>query len=289
MSLERCVPASSEAVFALLANGTRIEILRELWDAAPESVSFSGLRCRVGAEDSGTFNYHLNQLRPTFVTKEDETYTLTHRGQQTVGYVVSGQFASDELPEAGPVPAGDCLRCGAAAEATYADGSFSVDCPACGMLIIDTSIPPIVVASADAGELPEVVSRHVQTRTEELSRGFCTLCAGRVDAELVFDSEESITFRSELGVRFECRECGAHPCLNVAAVTMDHPAVVAFLHDTAIDLRESYVWEVHALLDPEATVVSEDPPRLDLAFETDGERLELTVDETATVIDHERV
>jgi hypothetical protein len=103
------------------------------------------------------------------------------------------------------------------------------------------------------------------------------------------EGEDSVTFRPELDVRFECRECAAKPRLNVGAVLMDHPAVSAFLFDVGIDLRDTYVWELVELLDPEATVASEDPLELNLVFEIDGEVLELTVDETASLLGHERI
>ncbi|NHX37766.1 MULTISPECIES: winged helix-turn-helix domain-containing protein [Halolamina] len=278
-----------EDVFALLANDIRLDILHELWDAGPEPLSFSELRTRVGVDDSGTFNYHLDQLRPAFVTKDGEAYTLTYVGRQTVGSVTSGRFSAAEEVDLEPVPAGDCIHCGCTTEATYDDGFVVVECSACNELLIKMSVPPILVASADPDTLPDVVNKHVLTRTERLSRGFCSLCRGRVDAALTTGSDEkSITHRSELDVRFTCRECGARSRLNVAAVVMDHPAVVSFLYDVGIDRRKTHVWELESLLDPEATIERRDPLELTLVFEIDGVSLSVTVDETATVLRHER-
>ncbi|MFD1527154.1 winged helix-turn-helix domain-containing protein [Halolamina salina] len=288
MALERRTPDGAENVFGLLANGVRIDILRALWAAAPNPVAFSELRDRVGVEDSGTFNYHLDQLQPAFVTKEDG-YRLSYAGRQAVGSVISGRFSAADAADVGPVPAGDCMHCGETTEATYDDGFFVVDCPACEQLVVKMSTPPIVVASTEPERLPSVVSKHVLTRTERLSRGFCTLCDGRVDATLAPESETATTFRPELDVRFTCRECGAEPRLNVAAVLFDHPAVVSFLHDAGVDLRETYVWEIQSLLDPEATVVDRDPPKLRLTFEIDGEALTVVVDGSASVVEYKRV
>jgi hypothetical protein len=290
MSLQQRVSPRPEDTFGLLANDVRVDILQELWDAAPELPAFSELRTRVGVEDSGTFNYHLNQLRPAFVTKADGGYRLTYAGRQVVGGIVSGQFSGADAVDVPAVPAGDCMHCGEPTSATYDDGRFTVTCPACDELIVETSVPPVVVAGTDPDALPGVVSKHVLARAERLSRGFCTLCQGRVDALLTADSDAAaLTYRSELNVRFACRECGAEPRLNVAAVLLDHPAVVSFLHHLGIDLRETYVWELESLLDPEATVVDRDPLKMELTFEIDGETLELVVDGTATVVDYERL
>ncbi|WP_053948055.1 winged helix-turn-helix domain-containing protein [Halolamina sediminis] len=289
MALERRPSDEAENVFGLLANEVRIEILRALWAAAPDPLAFSELRDRVGVEDSGTFNYHLNQLQPAFVTK-DGGYRLSYAGRQAVGSMVSGQFDAADAGDLGPVPAGDCMHCGETTEATYDDGFFVVDCPACEQLVVKMSTPPVLVASTEPERLPSVVSKHVLTRTERLSRGFCTLCGGRVDASLTIDSdEESVTYRSELDVRFECRECGSEPRLNVAAVLLEDPAVVSFLHDSGIDLQETYVWELQSLLDPEAAVVGREPLELRLTFEIDGAALTVVVDESASVVEYERV
>lgn len=287
MPLQKHASPQPEDAFGLLANDVRVDILRELWDAAPAFSTFSELRAQVGVEDSGTFNYHLNELRPAFVTKADGGYRLTYAGRQVVGGIVSGQFSGAEAVDVPAVPAGDCMHCGEPTSATYDDGRFTVTCSACDELIVETSVPPVVVAGTDPDALPGVVSTHVLARAERLSRGFCTLCQGRVDALLTADSDaEALTYRSELNVRFACRECGAEPRLNVAAVLLDHPAVVSFLHDAGIDLRETYVWELQSLLDPEASVTSRDPLELELRFEIEGEALELVVDGTATVVDH---
>jgi hypothetical protein len=69
---------------------------------------------------------------------------------------------------------------------------------------------------------------------------------------------------------------------------MDHPAVMSFLFDAGIDLRKVYVWELVPLLDPDETIVSEDPLQLRLEITVDGDTLELTLDESATVIEHAR-
>jgi|APHM01.1.fsa_nt_gi hypothetical protein len=83
-------PPKSEAteteptrVFRLLSDETRLAIVTALADAS-EPVCFSALRDRVGAADSGRFNYHLGELRETLVTKRADGYALTPAGERAV-------------------------------------------------------------------------------------------------------------------------------------------------------------------------------------------------------------
>ncbi len=68
------------AVFDLLSDETRAETVRQL-AAASGGLRFSTLRRRVGARDSGRFNYHLGRLRGRLVEKRDARYVLTERGR----------------------------------------------------------------------------------------------------------------------------------------------------------------------------------------------------------------
>ena len=70
------------ALFDLLGNDIRLRIVRELSVAGSDApLSFSGLRERVGVEDSGRFNYHLDRLTGPLVCKRPDGYTLTPAGE----------------------------------------------------------------------------------------------------------------------------------------------------------------------------------------------------------------
>src|SRR6056297_2599481 len=87
-----------EERFGRLAHELRIEVLRELWTAEDESLSFSELFDRVDERDSGKFSYHLDRLVPEFVRQADTGYVLTFAGRRTIGAIVSGSFtASNDL------------------------------------------------------------------------------------------------------------------------------------------------------------------------------------------------
>lgn len=82
-------PAAQASLCSLMADETRIRILRELYavsvdETGREGLSFATLRRRSGVSDSGRFNYHLSQLTDELVRKHDDTYVLTPIGQRLV-------------------------------------------------------------------------------------------------------------------------------------------------------------------------------------------------------------
>lgn len=279
-----------EEVFGLVANELRIEILLELWEQYPDPITFADLHSEIGIRDSGRFNYHLNVLHPSFVRKTDDGYRLTHAGREAIGVAVSGSFTEADTLDLGPVPAGRCMFCSGDLTARYDAGQVVVTCTECEELIAKLPISPVSVSTVEPERMPEVFSNHLLTMTHELSVGFCKRCHGHVDARLTaLSDDESAAYRDALDVRFTCQQCGDRTNLNVGGVVMNHPAVTSFLFDAGIDLRETYVWEVLPLLDPEETLVDGEEPRLHLRIELDGDVLELTLDDSVTVVDYERV
>lgn len=81
--------ADPEEVFSAVANETRFDILRTVWDltktgSGDGSATFAAVRAETGVQDSGQFNYHLQELSPRFVRKTEEGYEATHAGSQLV-------------------------------------------------------------------------------------------------------------------------------------------------------------------------------------------------------------
>lgn len=107
------------AVFELLADETRLAIVRELaaerqsnwqWSGA----TFAELRRAVGIADAGNFSYHLEKLRGPLVVKDGDEYHLRNRGMELVGAVESGQYTGAGTPLRGETdyecPYPDCDR-----------------------------------------------------------------------------------------------------------------------------------------------------------------------------------
>lgn len=74
----------------------------------------------------------------------------------------------------------------------------------------------------------------------------------------------------------------------VGAVVLDHPAVVTFLFDHGIDLRETPIWKLDWVLDPTTTVEREEPLQLTASFALEGAELRMTLDEALEVLDWSR-
>lgn len=80
------VDADPAATFSLLADETRLALVREL-AAADDPVGFADLCSRVGLSDTGRFNYHLGKLRGTMVEKTPSGYVLTDAGDRVLDVV----------------------------------------------------------------------------------------------------------------------------------------------------------------------------------------------------------
>ncbi|MDS0283560.1 citrate/2-methylcitrate synthase [Haloarcula onubensis] len=78
-----------------LSEPARLEILLALADAATP-VEYSTLLAATSIDDNGRFNYHLRQLRGTFVDSRDGGYALSAAGQRVVDDVVTGDLLPGE-------------------------------------------------------------------------------------------------------------------------------------------------------------------------------------------------
>jgi hypothetical protein len=292
MTDARITGGSPEDAFGLVADETRFGILRALWDADDGPSSFSDLRESVGISDSGQFNYHLDKLTPEFVRRVDDGYELTYAGRKVIGAAVSGTYTHSDIT-VDPVPVSDCPACASTIEARYDRGFMKVACDACGMVITNAlPAPPIIAANHDPEALPGVVSQLLFARVQAENRGFCQLCGGPIAKSLAPERRafEQDSLSEHLTVTVSCRTCGAESYQVVGWTVVDHPAVVGFLYDHGIDLRETPVWALYDewLADPHASVASEDPLRVETAVELGGDRLELTLDREFAVVDHRR-
>jgi len=264
--------------FAAVANEIRVGILRALFDAE-EPRSFSDLRGDVGVYDSGQFNYHLGELEGRFVRNGEAGYELTHAGRQIVGSIHSGIYTDNATVD--PVDAGDCPDCNGRLQATYEDEMVEVRCADCEQTVSTFGVPPTLVGGFDRSELPLALSRWVTTSLQRTVRGFCSNCSGRTRLS---NTEEMPGQEDILGVVYTCDVCGLSVQGPVGAVVLDHPAVVAFHDEHGIDLRKTLVWELPWLFEDHATRESEDPHRMRVTPEVDGDRISLVLDGDMSVV-----
>lgn len=282
-----------EEVFELVANETRIDILRTLWNAqtaGDEHVSFSDLRERTGVRDGGRFNYHLGKLVPEFVRKRDEEYALTHAGEQLIGDAVSGTYTAADETTLSPTVVDDCFEpgCDGNTRVRYRGGKAVFDCDSCDRTADTVAAPPVLLDPERPQSPPEAASQFSLLTAERINRGFCHLCSGPVEASIArVHPEYEPVLDGVVDVIHECRTCGGERRSGARTTLIGHPAVVSLLHDAGIDYRSTPVWEQTWLTEATERVVSEDPIRVRVATTIDGDDYTFRLDGSLDVLEWE--
>ncbi|MFB6146455.1 MAG: hypothetical protein ABEJ08_02085 [Halobacteriaceae archaeon] len=281
----------------LLANETRLRIVAELGDenavpsTARDGLPFSELRRRVGVQDSGRFNYHLDKLEGRFVQSAGEGqggYVLTGAGSQIYQLLVRGTLEADVTERTLDVTA-DCLQCGTGLSGTYGEnGILRVQCPDCGAGYYASPVPPALVATREDERALAAAREWVRNQTRLLARGLCPWCAGTVDRTLSTGEAEPGEDERDLAayVRYYCGECGTELYSTPGSRLLVHPAVVQFCADRGRDLRSRSTWRLpFAATDDYTTVIGEDPPRVAVTVPAGEEALRVVLDENAAIAD----
>ena len=277
---------SPATAFAVLADSTRIDILRALAENSQESVSFSDLRERVGTADSGQFNYHLGKLVGKFVQKDDDGYRLTTAGFQVYGAILAGTYT--DTVEFDPVTLDEqCLHCGHSLTVSYVEEHLRVSCDDCERIQVEFAFPPGAFEGRDPEALLETLRQRLRAVVPLAQRGTCPTCWGRTETRLTTDtltrSNEEILLVSTV-----CSRCGDEIRASPGALLLDEPAVVAAYYDHGIDLRERPVWTLSWLSQKAVETISTDPLRAQVTVPIADETLLATIEADGTVSAIER-
>ncbi|MFB6075376.1 MAG: hypothetical protein ABEJ89_10220 [Haloarculaceae archaeon] len=282
-----------DEVFGAVADGTRLDILRALWEQRQgqerrdqEPVAFSTLREAVGVRDSGRFNYHLDKLRPHFVRKTGDGYALTYAGSRVVGAAVSGVY-TDTDAELEPIRLEECYEddCAGTIRARYESGTMHIECDTCDVRTV-ISAPPILVGAHDPAADPSVLGRFALTVIQKTIRGFCHVCNGPVRTSLA--PEDPGGLDGDVVVAHECLECGSTSYTSAVTTVLDHPATVAVLHEAGIDYREGLFWQDRDAYAWEERVVATDPAEVEVTLTVGEETLTFRLDEDLEVFEYGR-
>jgi hypothetical protein len=284
-SRESPVAEFSIAPFELVTEETRAAILGTLASETAEnpknpSMGFAELRETAGIEDSGNFNYHLDKLQPAYVRQTENGYALTYTGLSLVGTLRAGVGAETSR---GPKSLDAvCNLCGTDLTVDYEDGILSVLCENDHKHPQDF-LPPNAVDGRTLEDAITIQTRRTLHACDLVRDGVCPACFDDVELEhRVLDAPQA----SHVLVAI-CEGCGRVSGSPVGMYLLREPAVVAFYHDHGIDITDTPLWDLDLVIaDP--TVSSEDPLRLSLSVELDGERLALIVDEYAQLLDTDR-
>ncbi|MBX0324154.1 helix-turn-helix domain-containing protein [Halomicroarcula sp. F13] len=299
-----------DEAFAVLGDETRIGILRAL-GAAEEPLSFSELRERVGVDDSGQFNYHLEKVVGHFVAKSDEGYTLRRSGRRVVEAVLSGAVTETPAFERTRIEEA-CEYCGAPVEVRWRSGNVELFCTECagryGQSYGATKRPEPVAAgylgrmplppAGLQGRTPDEIVRAAWTWSHlemlAMSSGLCPRCSAPVETDVFVcedhDASDGLCDRCDgahaVNVGARCTNCIFRSGGVLVVVLLADTALLAFLtaHGLNPVAPDSIRRLNEVLADYDETVLSTDPFRARFTFGVDGDRLTLTVDDDLSVV-----
>lgn len=278
MSEEETKLSPAEA-FAVLSDETRVAIVETLADES--GLSFAELRKRVGVSDAGQFNYHLSKLRDRFVSKRDGAYYPQYAALQAVGAIQAGTY-TERRTEKTDETNYDCPTCSAPLTATYDDGRVVLECDE-HETVFQWLVSSRAAADRTLAELLSHANAEIQRDVERAVGGNCTVCAGPLSRSPP-ERPENL-----LQVTYSCENCWSNVTIPVAAAVVRHPAVVSLYYDHGTDVRDKPLLTLDFVRDPEsATVISEDPLRMCVTVELDGDTLELTLDGELNVLETKR-
>ncbi|WP_256299434.1 DUF7351 domain-containing protein [Haloarchaeobius salinus] len=280
---------------------------RESW--IPRGLRFSELRDAVGVRDTGQFNYHLDQLRGSFVSKFGDEYVLTNAGFELAGALRAGTFdqTAGRTERRGELDR-TCPVCDEPLEAVYEYGYLRVVCPDHDR-ILTTTLPPAAVHDRDMSTVVDLANARVRDQVQRVRAGGCPHCWGETtvtapaepseaylraiadeagDCEDAADDEHDPDEDAVLA-ECSCEECGMRFWLPVSVCVAHDPAVVAYYHEHGVEMDGDYLDMEHAT-GSNGTVVAEDPVRLevDVVVEDAAEALVLTLDANTEIVDYRR-
>jgi hypothetical protein len=275
--------------FALVAHELRFEIIRALWDAGDEPLTFSELRAAVGRPDGGNFNYHLDRFLGPLVTRHEGSdgdgtspgYGLTVAVRNLMAAIESGGY--HRTARLDPVGVeGICRVCGGGVEAVYEDDLARIRRLDCDAPMFTLPLPARAVAAHDPADLPDLLDRWVRRTNRSVRADICPVCSGRLDGRLVDDLERP----AEHGIAsYTYLECDKTVVVPVSSLLVEHPALVQFAMNRGVDPRDWRTWSVAWRRRVDVDRLQTDPLRVAVRVTVDGEPLELVVDEHVAVTD----
>lgn len=302
-----------------LGNETRLAILLALWEAidtAPpygasggDALRFSELYDRVAFDDTGNFNYHLEKLVGEFVRETDAGYELSTKGTQVLQAVFAGTFADPPSFESEP-SSGACFRCGAPIEIDYVDERIHLRCTDCeGVwqkeddptgLVAAAYRPPVSLVDLSPDEFHRHTNVWTRHRRHSILEGVCPACSGQVTVSFHQCANHEATAGSV------CRNCGsAFPVqtgfvCDVCKFGWATPAYAAIFTDETVRsffAERGLAFDEHfdrSRLKPVRDAITDvairgtTPWELLVRVEIDGDRLEVVLDDTASVTELRR-
>jgi len=283
--------------FTLLADRTRIKIIRALGDAStpgvPETLPFSELRRRADISGSGRFNYHLGKLVDQFVEETGDGYRLSYPGVRVYQAIKAGTFTDRVRIDPFELD-GECHVCGAPQEAAYDESMFRVRCGGdCGAVFYKYFCPPSSLAERDRESVLRAANEHIQREIASMAKGVCPWCCGQMTAR-VLPTDAEMPHRDNPAIQHRvlhvCGTCDGAIYTRLGGLFVTHPAVVSFFYDHAVDVTRQHIWSLpFAASDERTTVTDTDPWRATVQVRCGDDTLRLRLNEGPSVVETTRV
>jgi len=303
---------SPDKAFALVADETRLEILRTL-AAADEALAFSELFERSDYDTESNFSYHLNQLEGHFISRTDGGYALRQTGSRVVEAVIAGTVTEDPVVQRERTDR-ECPFCSAPTEVSYQQERVEMFCTECpGILQEDDSgeqfatnsgtlgainLPPAGVPDRTPTEMMNAAQAWTNLDVLANSAGVCSRCSGTIEQSVTVcedhvpsdgvcdhcDRRYAVLFEVECGTCHYNKEGIALTCL------LAKTELLSFLTDHGLNplVPETRDHMQESVANYEEDVLSTDPFRAAFTFSLGDDALTLTIDEGVSVIDVER-
>ncbi len=303
---------SPDTAFALLADETRLEILRTLSET-DEPLAFSTLFERSEYDDSSNFTYHLDKLEGHFISRTDDGYALRQAGRRVVEAVIAGTVTEDPVVERARTER-PCPFCSAPIEVSYRQERVEMHCSECPGALrhvdpreqLDTedemvghlgnmSLPPAGVQGRTPTEMLKAAQswKHLDVMAD--SAGFCSRCSGIIKHSVTVCEDHDGTGgicnqcdrRYAVLFEVECETCHYSKKGIAPACLLAKTELLSFLteHGGNPLIPDTFDVEPGAVADYEEKVLSVDPFKAAFTFTIDDDALTLTIDEDVSVVD----
>jgi hypothetical protein len=241
------------------------------------------IKNELGIRDSGRFNYHLDKLTGTFVSKSAEGYDLSFSANTLYQAILSTRPIADH-----PTPVFDveeaCPECGSAYEMRYENECVVSQCPNCDAQSFAYPFPAGAFTGRTDEEALRVVVQLMYHHVSLARQGVCPYCSGTMTAEWLYDHDTD--FPSNVLVSYTCSLCGMELHTGVVAMIQQHSAVISLFDEYGIDPRETRPGEFRRYVSrKEVTVRSEDPLCIEIPVTIDDDEFTVLVDENMNITD----
>ena len=303
---------SPDAAFGLVADETRLEILRTLSET-DEPLAFTVLFERSEYDDSSNFSYHLDKLEGHFISRTDEGYALRQTGRRVVEAVIAGTVTDDPVVEREPTDR-ECPFCSAPIEVSYQQERVEMYCTECpGFFRQEDSgeqfatefgtlghiyLPPAGVQGRTPTEMHNAAVVWSNLELLGISVGVCSRCSGTIEHSVRVCEDHDVSEgvcdhcdrRYAVLFEAECASCHYSTSGIPNICLLGRTELLSFVTDHGANplLPETHDVAPGALANYEEEILSHDPFEAALSFTIRDETLTLTVDEDVSIVDATR-